>query len=162
MKHLIEKLKNLSERQKALPALAQGFDGEKPARKGGFKVSSKVLKMWKQAGDAAPETPKDFMFPKVLKYIDDIPRNDLPKIWGADNMADAQDIVSGKPKKAFQMWMRNVKVVAPKIHGVLKKVPANAPLVYYAFMSRVVGDMMADQIFKRYFETDGGYFVKKK
>jgi hypothetical protein len=77
-------------------------------------------------------------------------------------MADAQDVVSGKPRKAFQMWMRNVKKVSPKIHKRITSRAEDAAIIYYAFMSRVVGAMMADEIFKRYFETDGGYFVKKK
>jgi hypothetical protein len=77
-------------------------------------------------------------------------------------MADAQDIVMGKPKRAFQQWLRNVKKVSPKMHGYLQKVPSNVSLVYFGFMVRVVGMMSAKSIFKRYFETASDHYGAMK
>lgn len=148
---------SLQERQKGTPSL--GFsDEEKPARKGSFKVSSAALKFWAGEIDKAGGDVSDvILFKKVRDHIHNIPRNDLPEIWGKDNMADAQDVVMGKPKKAFQMWLRNVKKVSPKMHGYLQKVPDNVPLVYFGFLVRVVGMMSAKGIFKRYFETESDH-----
>jgi len=148
-------MKALLERQKSDPALSSGGGLEPKTRKGAFKVSSASLKFFKTSPDI--DGPRDIMFKKVVKYIDDIPRDELPKIWKAKNMADAQDLISDKPKRAFQMWMMNVGKVAPKIKKRLSAVPQNAALMYYVFMTRVVGTMMADQIFKRHFATDSDH-----
>jgi hypothetical protein len=149
----------LLERQKSTPTLA--FDGEEPrARRGAFKVSSKLLKMWKS--DVGTDNPAKLLFKQVQDRIAKVPRQELPKIWGADNMADAQDIISGKPRKAFQMWMRNVKKADSKMAGYIKRLPENLPLVYYGYMARVVGNEMADIIFKRYFETDQAFKPRRK
>ena len=143
----------LQERQKSLPTM--GDPDEKKGRKGAFKVSSKILKLWKsEVGASGPDW---LLFKQVRDRIAGIPRNDLPKIWGKSNIADAQDMISGRPKKAFQMWLRNVKKVDPKMQGYIQRVADNVPLVYYGFMVRVVGNEMADIIFKRYFETEAGH-----
>jgi hypothetical protein len=152
----------LSERKKKAPTLAHSWDKEKPTRPGAFKVSSKFLRFWKD--EMGTGGPSKLMFKKVQDRIAHIPRADLPKIWKLDNMADTQDLISGKPKKAFQMWLRNIGRIDPKMKGYISRVSENVPLVYYGYMARVVGNDMADIIFKRYFATESGHpgELKKK
>lgn len=150
----LKRLAGIQERQKSTPTLAFGHE-EKPTRKGAFKVSSKVLKLWKD--EVGKDTPHLLLFNRVRDAIEAIPRNDLPKAWGKDNIPDTQDFIAGKPKLAFQTWMRNVKKVSPKMQKYIQAVAENVPLVYYGFMSRISGKDMADIIFKRHFETKSGH-----
>lgn len=146
----------LNEAQKTEPALAMGGE-EKPTKPGAFKVSSRILKLWK---DEAEKGPGDMLFPQIRQAIADVPRTDLGKAWGIKDdphLNDTQDFIAGKPRAAFKKWMRNMHKVSPKLGKYLRRRPENASLIYYIFMIRVSGEMMARQIFKRYFETDSGH-----
>lgn len=151
--------RELAERQKTTPTLA--FDREeKPSRAGAFKVSGKALRLWKA------EVPgfelKDTMFKRVREVVAAIPRTDLPKLFGvnaddASAIPDAQDVVAGQPRRAFQMFLRKVKRVHPKIHGYLQKVPSNASIIFHMVVSRLSGEDMANQIFRRFFSTESDH-----
>lgn len=152
--------RELIERQKETPVL--GFDSEeKPARKGAFKVSSKALRMFmKEMPDF--KGPQDVMFKRTRKAIASIPREDLPKFFGlngddASAIPDAQDVVARQPKKAFQIFLRRLARVYPKLHSYLQEVPSNASLIFFLVISRLSGEQMALQIFKRYFTTDSDH-----
>ncbi len=143
----------LDEAQRGAPGLAFGGE-DKPTKPGGFKVSSKVLKMWK---DEAGKGPEEMLFPKVRAAITAIPRDKLGLAWGVKDdphLNDTQDFIAGKPRPAFNKWMQNLQKVSPKLAKYVRKVPSNAGLLYLIFVTRVSGEMMALQIFKRYFETD--------
>lgn len=152
---LLESIRSeLTERQKKDVDLA-GFsardgDGQKKARPGAFKVPTSLVKDLKKMG---VDIDDQMLFAKVQKHIKGTDRRELPKMWGKDNMPDAQDFIADKPKKAFQFWLRNLKSSDAKMHSYLKKSASNVPLVYFAYMKMAVGDMMAKQIFKRYFES---------
>lgn len=146
----------LNEAQKKLPT---GGFSEKQSRLGAFKVDAELLKMMKRE---AGHDPDKLLFRKVRDHINALPHNELPKIWGKDNMADAQDVIAGKPRQAFQMFLRNIQKVSPKLAQYLRKVPDNAALVFYGVMLKVSGKDMANLIFNRYFTTDEYYKPKKK
>jgi len=152
--------RELIERQKETPTL--GFDREeKPARKGAFKVSGKALRMFKRE---MPDFkgPQDAVFKRTRKAIASIPREALPKFFGlnaddASAIPDAQDVVSRQPKRAFQIFLRNLARVYPKLHSYLQEVPSNASLMFFLVLSRLSGEQMALQIFKRYFTTESDH-----
>jgi hypothetical protein len=121
-----------------------------------------VLRIWKK--EAIGGTG-DLLFPQVKKAIEDIPRQELGLAWGVkgdEHLNDTQDFIAGKPRAAFQKWLRHVHKVSPKLGKYIRSIPENASLVYYVFMARVSGQMMADQIFKRYFETESDNPKAKK
>ena len=160
IREFLEENRGIDEAQRVAPNLA--LSTEKPTKPGGFKVSSKVLKMWK---DEAQNDPKHMLFKKVRNAIAGIPRQELGKAWGLKddpNLNDTQDFIAGKPRAAFNKWLVNVQKVSPKIAQYIRKSPGNVSLVYLVFMSRVSGEMLARQIFKRYFETDSDDFRQKK
>jgi len=134
------------ERQKAV-----GFPGwhdeGPPTRLGAFKLSTNALKHFKEMGI---ENPEDSMFPSMRKVVHDIPRSDLPKIWGADNMADAQDVIARNPKLAFREWMKNIGKVSPKLARGIRKYPDQVPVWFYMTVVAVSGRDMADIILKQY------------
>ena len=161
----------IDERQKVAPALAfsnadrkkQGGaglsfpDNERTFRKGAFKVSAQVLKLFKEAGII--DSPADAVFKSVRKVVDAIPREKLPALVGvtkndASAMADAQDVIAHRPRKSFQMFLRKVQMVSPKLHGVLQKIGlSNAALIYYMIVSRISGEDSALWLFKRFFSS---------
>jgi hypothetical protein len=153
-------LYSLTERKKAPPTLA--FPGEEPAtRKGAFKVSSKALNLWKKE-TGKDMTPGDHLFQRVRTRVQNIPRADLPGAWNEDNIADTQDLIAMKPKKAFRFWLKYLRKVDKKLMIHLQRYPADIPLVYWMFMARVSGRDMADLIFKRYFETLSDHVGRRK
>jgi len=156
MRELIEDLNNLMERQRG-PA-AGDFSDESSYRPGAFKIGSDFSTWAKKELGGKLE---DVLFKRQRDAINAIPRNDLPRIWGKDNIADAQDVIAGKPKKAFQMWMKNVHKVDPRLGKLIRAVPENASLLFYAFMVRVSGRDMADIIMRRWF-TSGTEYKKRK
>lgn len=150
----VKQIAALEEAQKATPAMAFP-DEDAPTRKGAFKISSKALRLFKK--EVEIDNPAKMLFLSQRKVLDDIPRDDLPKLFGKTNMADAQDVVSHRPRKAFQMFMRNAHKVSPKLHKMLQGVPDNASMYFYGIMLRVVGKDMADIVLKRYFETESDH-----
>jgi len=153
--------REMSERQKTDPALGSGkHDGDAPGRLGAFKVSSRALRLFSQIPDF--KGPQDTLFKRGKNLITDIPREDLPKFFGlnggdASAIPDAQDVVARQPKKAFQIFMRRVARVHPKLHAYMQKVPSNAPIIFHMIVTQLSGEMMANQIFKRYFATDSSH-----
>jgi hypothetical protein len=152
--------RELSERGKVVPALA--FPDEEPTtRKGAFKVSSKALSMFREAGILS--RPSDAVFKKVLRVVDEIPRNELPKLFGVTSpgaaaIPDAQDVLARQPRRAFQMFLRNVQRVSPRLHKVLQQIgQENASLIFYAITERLSGEDMANIIFRRYFATQSDH-----
>lgn len=140
----------IGERQKEDPAGA--FPGEeKPVRKGSFKLSKRALDMWREEGGI--ENPEEMLFRAEREYISKIPNEKLPEVWGAENMADAQDVIAGNPKKAMQMFLKNIGKIAPKLGGAVRKNPDNVPLWFYATILRVSGREMADVILRKWFMT---------
>jgi len=140
----------LGERQKVAAGLAMGGE-DRTSRPGAFKISSNILNWFKQ--ETGIENPEQFLFKSQREIINKIPRDKLPIIWGKDNMADAQDVIAKNPKKAFQMWLRNVGKVEPRLAKGIRRIPENAPLWFYAILLRVSGRDMADIILKQYFMT---------
>lgn len=155
---LVEELRvTLSERQKA--SAAGDFPDESRGRKGAFKIGFAFSAAAKQVyGDKLEKV----LFKRQRELINAIPRDDLPKIWKKDNMADAQDVIARNPKKAFQMFLVNVHRVSPKLGKLVRAVPENASLYFYAIMLRVSGRDMADIILKKYFSTTQEYKPKSK
>jgi hypothetical protein len=145
-------MSRLAERQRVDPGGA--FPGEdKPVRPGAFKFSSAALRMIKK--ETGLKNPDDILFKSQKDLVRQIPLDRLPDIWNADNMADAQDVIARSPKKAIQMFLRNVGKVSSKFGGLIRKQPENIPILFYAVVSRVSGRDMADIILKRYFVTKG-------
>jgi len=140
----------LNERQKR----AATGSGGKRSRLGSFKVDAPLLKMMKDEGGHGPEM---LLFKKTRDAIEAAPREELPAIFGADNIPDAQDVIARAPRKAFQMFLRNASKVHPKMGSYLRAVPDNAALVFYGIMLRISGRMMADEIFNRYFTSKDYY-----
>jgi hypothetical protein len=153
--------RELVERQKTDPALGSGkHDGDAPGRMGAFKVSSRALRLFSQIPDF--KGPQDTLFKRGKNIITDIPRTDLPKFFGlnggdAGDIPDAQDIVARQPKKAFQIFLRRVARVHPKLHMYMQKVPSNVPIIFHMIVTQLSGEMMANLIFKRYFATDSSH-----
>ena len=139
----------LTERQKETPALAFP-DEDKPTRKGAFKVSATLLKLMKKETGYEPDR---LLFKQHQKTILDIPRDKLPGVMRKGDMADAQDVIAGKPKQAFQLFMQNIGKVSPKAGKLLRAVPENNALLFYIYMMRVSGRDMADIVLKRYLTT---------
>lgn len=151
----------LEERQKD----DQSWTGEKPTRKGAFKFSSKEIDMIKKEAPGVWDKtggPDSILFKNTLKMIGDISYNDLPRLFDKENMADAQDLIANKPKKALQLFLRNVSKVKQKLGKYIRDVPENVPLIFYSIMARVSGKEMAMIQFKRYFTTDQYYKPKKQ
>jgi len=150
MRKLIERLEGvIAERQKDTPALA--FPDEAPdTRVGAFKISKKAMDLFKD-GLGSDWTLDKSLFTRHRATIDDIPRNDLPAIWGEDNMADAQDVIAMHPKKAFQLFLKNAHKASPKLGKLLRAQPNNAALLFYVVMVRVSGRDIADVVIKKYF-----------
>jgi hypothetical protein len=150
----------IQERQKETPAGWGAADDERPTRRGAFKVSSKALKYFKKASaniDEPVTKPSEMLFKRSRDYINKIPRDKLPEFFGEKNMPDTQDLMARHPKKAFERWLRRVGKVDPRIAKYVRAVPENVPLIYYMFMEIVSGQLMADIIFKRHFETESGH-----
>jgi hypothetical protein len=140
---------SLAEGQRKTPAMAFG-DEEHSARQGAFKVSSYAKRLWAKEGHDIHSN----LFKKEIKIMQNIPREDIPKLFGKDNMADAQDVLAGKPRKAFQMFLRKLGSVSPRAKKMVQYKSELASMYFYIVMVRVSGEMMARQIFKRYFETE--------
>lgn len=139
----------LIERQKSLPVGA--FPGEEGlTRKGAFKLSSIALRMFKDAGIDGPEK---ILFKTQRELISKIPYDELPRMWGKTNMADAQDEIAGNPKTAMRLWMKNAGKVSPKLGKLIRAFPENSVLYFYATILRVVGRDLADIILRKYFST---------
>lgn len=141
---------SLLEGQKVAPALAFP-DEESLTKPGAFKISSKVLKFFK---DEVGHGPDMVLFKKTRQYVSDIPHNELPRYVGKKDMSDAQDFIAGKPRVAFNKWLELSAKVDPKLARYLREVPSNASLVFYLFMIRISGREMADIVLKRYFQTE--------
>lgn len=144
----------LAERQKALPGLE--FPGDAPVRKGAFKLSSKSLRMFDKETDIEGN-PSRLLFKTQQRVLNDIPRDELPRLFGKSNMSDAQDLLAHRPRKAFQMFMQRAKMVSPKLHRMLTMSPTNASLYFYGIILRVSGKDMADIILKRFFHTQSDH-----
>lgn len=138
----------LVERQKVKPAVQWGPD-EPTARPGSFKVSSKMLKVMKDAG----MEPDESLFPVQRKAITDIPQDKLPGLVGAKSMDKAQDVIAKSPRKAFNVFLRKLTKVSPKAGKMMRNVPQNNSLMFYVYVTRVSGRDMADIILKRYLTT---------
>jgi len=147
----LRKREYLGERQKTRAGLDMG-DLDKPTRPGAFKISSKTLKAFKKAGLMV--NPEDYLFKSQRDIISKIPREKLATVWGADNMADAQDVIARSPKQAFRTWLKNVGKVEPRLAKGIRKFPELAPLWFYVVLTRVSGRAMADEILKQFFMTD--------
>lgn len=142
----------LVERQKVKPAVQWGPD-EPTARPGSFKVSSKMLKVMKDAG----MEPDESLFPVQRKAITDIPQDKLPGLVGAKSMDKAQDVIAKSPRKAFNVFLRKLTKVSPKAGKMMRNVPQNNSLMFYVYVTRVSGRDMADIILKRYFATQSSH-----
>lgn len=152
--------RELIERQKETPELAFAHE-DPPTRKGAFKVSGKALRIYKKEVRGF-KGPQDAMFKRVKQVVGAIPREDLPKFFGLNGddaaaIPDAQDVVARQPRKAFQIFMRRLARVHPKLHGYLQKAPSNASIIFHMLLIRLSGEMMANQIFKRYFSTESDH-----
>jgi hypothetical protein len=154
--------RELVERQKTTPHLAFDYE-EAPARRGGFKVSSKALKLYRQEIPGF-KGPADTMFKRVRGVVDAIPRTDLPRLFGitADSAAaipDAQDVVARQPRRAFQTFLRKIKSVSPKLHGYMQKLGGtlNASIIFHMLVTRLSGEEMANMIFRRYFASQSDH-----
>lgn len=123
-------------------------DSKKKYRPSSFKIDySFIREHEKETGKPA----ESILFKRELDHINSIPRQDLPKIFGLDNIPDTQDFLAYYPRKAFQMWMRNIGKVDPKLAKHMQGAASqNIPLYWYAYMVRISGREMADIIFKRY------------
>tara|TARA_Y100000310_G_scaffold171060_1_gene171198 strand:- start:7811 stop:9142 length:1332 start_codon:yes stop_codon:yes gene_type:complete len=140
----------ITERQKSTPSLAFP-DEERPTRRGAFKVSSKILKLWRDE-TGKDMKPDQMLFKRVRAHITR-DRGKLAALFGKDSIADAQDVIAKNGRKAFRLYLRNLERVDPKLAKYSRGVPENVPLVFYAVLSAVSGQDMADIVFKRYFET---------
>lgn len=146
-------LKDLASKlNEALVAPALAFPDEEPlVRSGAFKVSGKILDL------IAKETGRDvsqMLFHKQRATIEDIPWNDLPAVMNKGNMADAQDVIAGNPRSAFQTFLANIGKVSPKAGTLIRAIPENAPLLWYIYMKRVSGDDLADILFTKFWRSD--------
>lgn len=147
----------LTEAQKG-PA-AGDFSKESNVRLGSFKVGTDLLSLAKKELGGHYE---DILFKNQRDHINAIPQEDLPKIWGKDNVPDAQDVLARNPKQAFQQWMRDVGKVDPKLAAHMRKTKENVPFYFYMYMIRLSGRDMADIIFKKYFANSQEYKPKKQ
>lgn len=143
-------LGSMLEAQKVAPALAFP-DEDASVKPGGFKVSTKVLKLM---GKEANINTGDVLFKRVRDAVAEIPYNDLPAFFGKKEMSDAQDFIAGKPRAAFNKWLELLARHHAKLGKYVREVPDNASLVFYLFSVRVTGKDLTDILFKRYFETD--------
>lgn len=141
--------RKLAEAQRITPALAFS-DEEPPTKPGGFKVSSKALSILKKEMGWQPDQT---LFAKARKLVSEIDYNDLPKAFGERSMDKAQDVLARAPRRAFEMWLRKIHLVSPRLGRYLREVPENASLLFYTYIVRVSGRDMADIILKRYFAT---------
>lgn len=155
---LSERLGSLMERQTGPAAMAMAGE-DTPVRPGAFKVSSKILKMWEKDAPAAWKDDQgkldlsNMIFDNQRALLKAIPREDLPALLGADNMADAQDVLANRPREAFKLALRNIAKVAPKAARLMRAQPENMPIYWYLLMVRISGREMADLILQRYFST---------
>jgi hypothetical protein len=150
---------------KATPALAFGHE-EKPMRRGGFKVSSKVLRMWKDHEELG-NNPAAHVFKEERARFEATPREDLPKLFGiisggASAIPDAQDVLARNPKAAFQGWLQNLAKVDPRAANVVRAKPQYAAMYFHVHMERLSGKDMADGVFQRLFETESGHPAQMK
>lgn len=106
----------MQEAQRVTPALA--FSDEEGATKpGAFKVSSRILKMWKD--EAGKDKPSDLLFKKVRDFVEAIPREELPSYFGLKNIPDTQDFIANKPRNAFHKWLRLSAERKPPLHAIV-------------------------------------------
>ena len=154
-----QQVKSLKEAQRVTPTMALPHE-EKPTKPGSFKVSSTALNMFKRETKFA--LPSDHLFKNIRDYLNNVPREELPKFFGirttgAAAIPETQDYIANKPRPAFYKWLRLTAKTDPKVAKYVRAVPENAALVYFMFLTRISGVEMAKIIFRRYFETDSGH-----
>jgi len=145
----------VQEAQRVDPELA--WPGkERKTKPGSFKVSSKELDFLKKAANG--KGPDAIFFKRQKDLINNISREDLAKVVGKDNIPDAQDFIAYKPRQAFQRFLVNIGKYSSKLGKALRGTHAPmSSMVFYMVMMRLSGRMMADIVFKRYFETESGH-----
>lgn len=146
LENLVEDIKSTLEEADQLVELSVG---EEPVI---LRMTPQELKFFRGSPDF--EGPRDKEFKRVVKRVNDIPRNELHKAWGSKTPEAVTKNITSKAKLSFKVWLRNVKKLSPKMRVVLAKYPNSIPIIYYVFIRRMVGRKAAFKVFKRFFKAD--------
>lgn len=88
----------------------------------------------------------------VRMQVQGISQEQLPKFFGRRDTEGALEFMTQQPRQAYAKWLQLLSRVNPKLTRRLRSTPQLVPLVYFFFMARLMGEVDAKKMFRRYFQ----------
>lgn len=90
----------------------------------------------------------------VRTQVQAIPQEQLPRYFGRRDTEGVLEFLTQQPRQAYAKWLQLFSRVNPKLTRRMRSTPQLVPLVFFFFMARVMGEIDAKKMFRRYFQGD--------